>query len=192
LDEQELVLGLRERRESAVATFLERYRSLLYHCIGHFETDPTTREDLYQELVVYVLDRLDKGTFDPNKGSFGTWLYRVAWCRCVDLKRKQGAQRAVRFATTGEELSEREDRQPGPSEQLADSEIGSLVRDALTSLEAEDQSLLSLRFMEGATLGEIAQRLSISLEQTKYRLRRATVSMRRVLVSQIAVEETLE
>ena len=33
----QLVRGLRAREETAVAAFLERYRSLLFHCIGHFE-----------------------------------------------------------------------------------------------------------------------------------------------------------
>jgi RNA polymerase sigma-70 factor (ECF subfamily) len=188
LEELELVAGLRRRQEPAVLAFLERYRSLFYHCIGHFETDAAAREDLYQDLVVYVLERLDRDRFDSTKGSFGTWLYRVAWCRCVDLKRKESARRRPRLATVGDDVPEREDEHPGPAEEVGESEIGGYVREAMDSLEPEERALLELRFVQGETLGDIASRLSISLEQTKYRLRRATVSLRKVLLNQFSFE----
>lgn len=192
MDEHDLVEGLRRRSESAVEAFLERYRSLFYHCITHFESEPGAREDLHQDLVLYVLERLDRQSFDPSKGSFGTWLYRVSWCRCVDLKRKEGARRRPRLASAGEELPEREDESPGPAERAGSDEIGDLVREALAELDAEERALLHLRFVQGETLGDISESLSISLEQTKYRLRRAAVSLRRVLLNQHAALEARE
>ncbi len=189
MEEPELVHGLRQRDEKAVAVFLERYRSLFYHCIGHFESEPGAREDLYQDLVLYVLERLDRDRFDSSKGSFGTWLYRVAWCRCVDIKRKESARRRPRLATLGEELPERQDEAPGPAETVGSSEIGQFVREALSTLAPQEQALLDLRYLQGETLVEIAEELSISLEQTKYRLRRATISLRKVLLNQYALEE---
>lgn len=192
VDEQELVQGLRERREECVGVFLERYRSLFHHCIGHFETDYSSREDLYQDVVLYVLDRLEQDRFDPSKGSFGTWLYRVAWCRCVDLKRKQGARRNPRLTAVGDKLPERPDSHPGPGEEVGEAEIGGLVRQALETLDEHEQRLLDLRFVEGRTLGEISQELDISLEQTKYRLKRASTSLRKVLLNQFAMEQAAE
>lgn len=174
-----------------MTAFLERYKSLLHHCIGHFEADAGAREDRYQDLVLFVLERLDRDAFDPEKGSFGTWLYRVAWCRCVDLKRRDGAGGRPRLRTVGDDIPDRIDDGPGPDEMAGISEVGGVVRDALCELTSEEQSLLDLRFVQGETLGEIAEALSISLEQTKYRLRRATISLRRVLVHNFAREEAL-
>jgi DNA-directed RNA polymerase specialized sigma24 family protein len=71
------------------------------------------------------------------------------------------------------------------------SEVGGVVREALDELSIEERSLLDLRFVQGETLGEIARRQAISLEQTKYRIRRATISLRRVLVHNFAHEEAL-
>ena len=190
MEEYELVVGLRGRDEEAVAAFLERYRSLFYHCISHFESEPGAREDLYQDLVLYVLERLDRDRFDPSKGSFGTWLYRVAWCRCVDLKRKESARRRPRLANVVDEIPEREDETPGPAEEVGSSEIGHFVREALSTLEPQERALLDLRYLQGETLVNISGELSISLEQTKYRLRRATISLRKVLLNQYALEET--
>jgi RNA polymerase sigma-70 factor (ECF subfamily) len=192
LEEQALVLGLRRRDEEAVRAYLQGYRSLFHHCIGHFESDPVTREDLFQDLVWYVLERLDKDSYDPSKGSFGTWVYRVAWCRCVDLKRQQNARRRVRMVTIGEDLPERSDPRPGPREQADESEIGGLVREAMSKLEAEEQSLLDLRYVDGRVLSEIADELGISIEQAKYRLKRAASSLRRALLNQVQRQGAVE
>lgn len=192
MNEDVLVAGLRERREEAVATFLDRYRSLFYHCIGHFETDHSGREDLYQDLVMYALERLDQGRFDPEKGSLGTWLYRVGWCRCVDLQRKKHARRNPPLTPVGDRMPDHPDITPGPGELAGTEEVGELVRGALRELAAEDRALLDLRYVDGRTLGDIARELEISLEQAKYRLKRASVSLRRVLLNQYAMEEAVE
>ena len=68
-------------------------------------------------------------------------------------------------------------------------EIGSLVRRGMATLEEEERSLLELRFVDGHTLQEISTELAISLEQTKYRLKRASTSLRRVLLNELALEE---
>ncbi len=184
MEEHRLVEGLRRRDEEAVAAFLEGYRSLFYHCIGHFEADPAAREDLYQDLVLFVLERLDRDSFDAAKGSFGTWLYRVAWCRCVDEKRRQGARRRPRLAAEGETLPEQVDENPGPVERAGAEEIGAFVREALAELTPQERVLLDLRFVQGETMGEISRELEITLEQAKYRIRRAQLSLRRVLLNQ--------
>lgn len=196
MDDQELVAGLRdgsrETRELAVEVFLERYRPLFYHCIAQLEADQHAREDLCNEVVFYVLERLDRDAFDPSKGSFGTWLYRVAWCRCVDLKRKEKARRNPRLVPTGERLPERTDANPGPGDAAGENEIGDMVRKGMAALEAEERALLELRFVDERTIGEIAQLLSISLEQTKYRLKRASISLRKVLLNEFALEKAAE
>jgi len=191
LEELELVAGLRERREEAVRTLLERYRSLFFHCIGSFEADPSAREDLHQEVVLYVLERIDAGSFDPEKGSFGTWLYRVTWCRCVDLKRKGSGRRTPRLTPVGDKVPERPDLSPGPSEEAGTEEIGGLVQRGMSLLEQEEQTLLTLRYVDARTLSEIGEQLGISVEQTKYRLKRAATSLRRVLLNEFAIEEAV-
>jgi RNA polymerase sigma-70 factor (ECF subfamily) len=192
LEESELVQGLRERREDAVQAYLDRYRSLFFHCIGHFESDPALREDLFQELSWHAIERLARDSFDPERGSFGTWLYRVAWCRCVDLKRQQNARRRHQAPATGDELPERADPGPSPGEQAQEGEIETLVRGALAELEPEERSLLSLRYVEERTLVEIAARLSITVEQAKYRLKRASSAMRRTLLHRLPRTEAVE
>ena len=165
--------------------YLERYRSLFQHCISHFEADASLREDLFQELAWHALERLDHDSFDAARGSFGTWLYRVAWCRCVDLKRQENARRKVRVALHGDALPERADPGDGPSESAGATELGRLVRGALDTLEVQEQSLLRLRFVDGRPLNEVADALSITVEQAQYRLKRASSELRRALLARL-------
>ena len=192
MDESTLVKGMRARDEAVVATFLETYRSLLFHCIGHFERESAARDDLYQELVLYIFERLDRDRFDPKKASLGTWLYRVAWCRCVDIKRRRSRLRQLQTAAPAESYPEQHDPAPGPGARAGDDEVGGLVRSALVRLEGEQRSLLDLRFVQGQTLGEISGRLGISHEQCKYRLKRASTALRRVLLNDFSLEKLAE
>jgi len=189
IDELALVRELRSRHNTAVATFLERYRPLLLHCIGNFEQDHSTRDDLFQDVVLYIFDRLDANAYDPSKGSLGTWLYRVAWCRVVDLKRRDGGRRTPRLTMVGDQLPERVDASPTPGEAASTDEIGQLVRRGLAHLDGEERSLLVLRFVDGRTMEDIAAALGISLEQAKYRVKRASAALRRVLVHDYSFED---
>jgi RNA polymerase sigma-70 factor (ECF subfamily) len=192
VDEAELVEGLRARRDDAVREYLERYRSLFHHCVAHFESDPVRREDLLGEIAWHALERLERDTFDPQRGSFGTWLYRVAWCRAVDLKRQQNARRRVHVASGLEDLPERADPAPEPADDIGRFEIGERVRAALDGLEPESRRLLELRHQDGLQMQDVADALSITLEQAKYRLKRATAALRHTLLAQLPREEVLE
>ncbi len=192
MDELDLVQGLRERREDAVRVYIERYRALFSHCIGNLESDATAREDLFQELAWYALERLEQDRFDPKRGSFGTWLYRVAWCRCVDLKRQQNGRRKIQVRTTRESLPDRPDPHPDPAQELSESELNGLIKSALTRLDPPDRTLLELRVVEERPLLEIAGHLGITLEQTKYRIKRATVELRGALLKLVSKQEVLE
>jgi RNA polymerase sigma-70 factor (ECF subfamily) len=192
MEEATLVRGMRARDEGVVATFLQTYRSLIFHCIGHFESEASARDDLYQDLVLYIFERLDANRFDSDKGSLGTWLYRVAWCRCVDIKRRSGGVRNVRATGNAETIPDRPDPTPGPAVQAGNAEVGTLVRRALIHLQAEERSLLDLRFVQGQTLGEISGHLGISHEQCKYRLKRASTALRRVLLNDLSLEKLAE
>lgn len=192
LEESELVRGLLEQREAAVREYLDRYHSLFHHCIAQFESDAAAREDLQQELAWYALERLREGVFDSERGSFGTWLYRVAWCRCVDLKRQANARRRVRLTPVGDDLPETVDPALAPTDQAQDNEIAAKVRLALRELASEERQLLELRFVEHVTLPEIAARLEITLEQVKYRLKRASSLLRRAVLALARREELVD
>lgn len=182
------------RRDGSVAEYLERYRALFHHCIGQFESDANVRDELFQDLSWYALQRLFQGSYDPDKGSFGTWLYRVAWCRCVDRKRHENGSRQVVLQPLDTETAARDQQDPhlDPAQEAGEEEVGRLVRAALLTLDDEDRALLELRVVDEQVLPAVAARLSISVEQVKYRLKRASQNLRRALLERMPRDEVME
>jgi DNA-directed RNA polymerase specialized sigma24 family protein len=66
-----------------------------------------------------------------------------------------------------------------PPEVLASRELAALVRAALAALPAEDQLVLSAKYMDGATAEQIAGELGRSLPAVRSRLARARLGFRR-------------
>jgi RNA polymerase sigma-70 factor (ECF subfamily) len=188
LDERALVEGLIARDEAATEAFLERYRAPLLHCIGRFEREPSAQEDLFQELAMHLLSQISERRFDPERGSLGSWLYRVAWCRCVDHRRRR------RGVETGPEDEGRELAAPmaDPAEHAERSELGELVRQALEDLEPEAAMLVRLRYLEGLSIVALSRRAGLPLETAKYRLKKATERMRGRLMSHAGEREVVD
>jgi RNA polymerase sigma factor (sigma-70 family) len=82
----------------------------------------------------------------------------------------------------GDDMPEKVDESPSPPELAGGRELSAVVRHAMSDLLPEERTLLNLRFVDGLALGEVGRACGISLEQTKYRLRRATVALRRRLL----------
>jgi RNA polymerase sigma-70 factor (ECF subfamily) len=64
-----------------------------------------------------------------------------------------------------------------PADPIAEFERLNLVRQALTTLNAEDRKILSLTLVDGLKPGEIAQRLGLSSEVVRARKSRLVKKM---------------
>jgi RNA polymerase sigma-70 factor (ECF subfamily) len=172
--EWDLVRSLQQRDPEAERAFLERYRPLLVHCIGRFGLSGPDREDLLQELFAHLFQQIYQDCYRPERGSLGSWLYRVAWCRCVDHRRR----RSLPLDPGLQEPPEEEDPTPDPSASADAAEVASLVREALSRMNLEDAHLLQARFLQGRALTQLAGESGLSLDTVKYRLRKATERLR--------------
>jgi RNA polymerase sigma-70 factor (ECF subfamily) len=111
------------------------------------------------------------------------WLYRLAVRQSLLYRRKAGRQRALlgRYA-----------RQFGPPPQAPDAsplgwllndERQSLVRAALQHLSARDVDLLILKYAEGWSARELADRLGVGTTAIEARLHRAKSRLRTELAA---------
>ncbi len=86
--------AMRWDRPAFVERFLRECRPLLASCVSHFVADRSTQDDLYQDVVFFVLERM-KDEFEQNKLPLGIWLYRTAWARCVEVLARREAQKKL-------------------------------------------------------------------------------------------------
>jgi RNA polymerase sigma-70 factor (ECF subfamily) len=137
-------------------------------------------EDILQEVFIKVYEAA--GTFDPQKGSMGTWLHRITVNQCISQKRKK---RAVSYSS--EEMEERGFELADPTDELPEDvalkgeEVANMWQ-AVKSIDAKHRVVLTLRYFGGLSYDEIGKTLNIPLGTVKSRLNVAIKNLRREML----------
>src|SRR5262245_335335 len=112
------------------------------------------------------------------------WLYRLAVRQSLIFRRRVGRQRALvdRYAR---QQCGTADEDPGrsPLSWLLHDERRSLVRQALRELPSRDADLLILKYAEGWSARELAERLGVKTSAIEARLHRARARLRTKLAA---------
>jgi RNA polymerase sigma-70 factor (ECF subfamily) len=112
---------------------------------------------------------------DPSR--IGAWLYRVAIRQALLFRRKRGRQQRMIDGYAGSNGSLPPQRQD-PLDLLLLDERRSLIREALAKLDHRDAEILLLKYTEGWSGMELAERLGVSASCTEARLHRARQRLR--------------
>jgi RNA polymerase sigma factor (sigma-70 family) len=163
-----------DRDRDAFAELFDHYAPRLAAYLARLGAEPALAEEVAQDTMVALWRKAEQ--FDRSKSSVGTWLYRIARNRRIDLlRRSHGGEAPL------EEASIPPDDRPDPEETMASHQRETLVRRAMIDLPAEQVSLLRLAFFEGRSHSEIASATGLPLGTVKSRIRLAFGRMRRRL-----------
>lgn len=77
---------------AAVEALLERHQRWIYNIAFRMVMVPHDAEDVTQEILLKVLTKLS--TFDPTRGAFRTWLYRLVANHVINM-RQRGYEAAI-------------------------------------------------------------------------------------------------
>jgi RNA polymerase sigma-70 factor, ECF subfamily len=127
-----------------------------------------------------------------NPARVAVWLYRLAVRHVLIYRRKSGRRRSLidRYAIragVGEI-----DGALSPLGWLERDERQQLVQEALRCLPPRDAELLMLKYAEGCSARELAERLGVTINTIEARLHRARRRLRVQLASVVAEFETLD
>ena len=121
----------RDGDQAALGELYDRYGRPAYSLARRICADDGIAEDVVQE--VFLAFWREPRRFDPERGSFGTWLLTLVHHKSVDAVRRESAirRRTVPAAEDGEEWS----APPGPGADQAalGAVVAGQVRDALGS-----------------------------------------------------------
>src|SRR5262245_33181870 len=167
------------RRVSGGETYLfeiimRRYNQRLFRVVRAILRDDNETEEVMQEAYVRAFEHL--GQFE-GRSKFSTWLTKIAVYEAY--ARMRSRERVSDSDKYWEDLIATADR--SPEEKTFDSEMRSLLENAVDSLPDEHRAVFVLRDIEGMSTGETAESLSISEENVKVRLFRARAAIRRQL-----------
>lgn len=135
--------------------------------------DPSTAEDLVQEAMVRAWERTSR--FDPRRGLFTTWLYRIVVNLCIDYRRRKQPEPIP------------DDFDPADPTVGADTVLEINERDmalatALRELPARQRAAMALVYDEDMSGAEAARVLGLSAKAVERLLARARSYLRGRLV----------
>ncbi len=87
LCDQQLVHLYMEGDSEALSTLVLRYKTKLYTSIYLLVKDKYLAADMFQDVFIRVIDKLQKGHY-TEEGKFLPWIMRIAHNMCLDHFRK--------------------------------------------------------------------------------------------------------
>ncbi len=161
-------------------TVLSSYRPRVAAFIAKMTQSEGDVEDLVQETLL----RMARG-WEGFRGdsSLSSWIFQIASNVCVDYFRA----RSSRPEPAREEKVVEAPSSEGVLRQMEKKEMGECVHDHMSNLPEAYKRILIMRYMDGATLKEIAEADGISENSAKVRLHRARKRFRESCLSSCEV-----
>lgn len=159
----------------------------IYNICYRFTGSSNDAEDLTQEVFIRLYRTM--GTYEPEKGSFNTWLMTLTRNMLVDHFRRTRQERltdSIDAAPIADAdaptLSERiEDEAPSPQARLASKETQKMVQLALQKVSPDLREAVILRDLQDMDYKEIAVTLRVPEGTVKSRINRGRAELARLL-----------
>jgi RNA polymerase sigma-70 factor (ECF subfamily) len=175
LSDEELMRQLAAGRQEALGPLHGRYASLVFNLTAQ-TIDRATADEIVQDVFVAVWCKA--GTFDPARGSFRTWLLRIAHLRVLNELRRRGRRVRIEPDPEGFGLAAAAAPGPGPAEEAWRAHRRMILRAAVDALPPPQRQALSLAFLDDLTHKQVAAFLNVPLGTTKSRIRAGVKALR--------------
>ena len=179
-----LVVSVADGDRQAFAILFNHFAPRVAAYLRRGGTSFATAEELAQEAMV-VLWR-QAGRFDPTRGTVSTWIFRVARNLRISRYRHEGAEPLSFQPGSGDPDLDNYgvcDPAPSPEERLSIFQREGRVRAAMKQLSPQQAHLVQLSFFVESPHTDIARDLRMPLGTVKSHIRRALITMRRLLES---------
>lgn len=166
---------------SEVEALYARHKRPLLGYLRRYCRSPDIADDVFQEVWLKVWKHLER--YQPERGEFRTWLYRVATNAALDRIRRDQVRVAESLdAPRGDSTIAPIDRLPDGA---ADPERESLarldwhrVREAMEGLSEQRRAAVLLRHQQGMSYAEVAVALGVPEGTAKTLVHRAVKRLR--------------
>ena len=166
----------------------EEHKSALLGFLIKTCGDRQHAEDAFQEVWIKVMRAI--GTYDPERSSFRSWLYRIAHNAAIDLLRREATRRGPELdAPVGENGQRAIDfvrsKTPGPDRDTERGRMLDAVQTALEGLVERRRAAVLLRHQQGFSYPEIAAALGVPEGTAKTLTHRGVLDLRRAMTEWI-------
>ena len=172
MNEQQILQQLLAHKPDAAEHFLRRYGALVRYIVAPIIPDQREQEECIADVTMKVWEQIDR--FDPQKGSFSTWL--TVLTRNTALNRLR-AQKDQPLPLEDEALPP----SPSPEEIFLQKERSNLLHQTLRQLGSLDRSLIYRKYYYLQTTAQIARELGMTDRAVEGRLYRLKKKLKKTL-----------
>ncbi|MDA0269711.1 MAG: sigma-70 family RNA polymerase sigma factor [Chloroflexi bacterium] len=152
-DERDEALARRALEDrSAFSALYEAHASRVYRYLLSRTSDPAEAEELTSRVFLRALAGLDQ--YKGRGAGFSSWLMSIAHNLLVNWYRDRGRRPTTAALDAAMDVAS---EVPGPESSLEQNERIAQVRGAISSLSADRQELIALKYVDGRTNAEIGR-----------------------------------
>ena len=189
VSDHEVVLRARDGDHEAFRILVKRHETRVHALALRLLRDPDWAQDAVQEAFIKAYRALRK--FE-GRSAFGTWMYRLTYNHCLDMRRADKSGRYVEWEeerTLGADIGASDSPAlassiRGPGEEMERGELREQLQKAIETLPEPIRQTLVMREVDGLRYGEIADLLEIPKGTVMSRLFHARKRLREVLREQ--------
>jgi len=182
--EREIAKGMRQGSQQAWLQLYEAYAEQVWRNVARLVGyDSGAAADIVQET--FLAAARSARNFKPDRGSLRGWLWTIAQRQVALYYRKQKPNMLFRQAQNwwaaldGESSDWIDARADMPLDVLQSKELAALVRQALSELPPEHQSLLLAKYVDNQPARHIAEQMACSQVAVRSKLARARRAFRK-------------
>ncbi|RMH09785.1 MAG: sigma-70 family RNA polymerase sigma factor [Planctomycetota bacterium] len=161
----------------AAEQLVDRFGGLVWTLAQRMCRDHAEAEDATQEIMAEIWNSVQKGRFDPSKGSEATFVATIARRRLIDRLRR----RKTPFTELPPGLADSDEaNSPAFRLDVEDEQVRAAMA-VLDELSEAQQRTIRLAVMQGLTHEQVAQVTGLPLGTVKTHIRRGLIRMRQRL-----------
>ncbi|MDT0557290.1 sigma-70 family RNA polymerase sigma factor [Ichthyenterobacterium sp. W332] len=160
-DDSILISRLKTKDEKALALLYDKYAPAIFGVILRLCKDEGIAQEVLQDTFMTIWEKPD--AYDPEKGRFYTWSYRIAKNKVLNILRKP------KKLIQTEDLSVYKNKEA--IELSNDSELA--LKGSINKLEAHHKRAIELVYFNGLTHREAHKEMDVPLGTFKSYLRQA-------------------
>ena len=153
INQHKMIQGLRNQDRSTQEQTLNEYGSMVFATISRIVSRQEDAEEVYQDVFVKAFQHID--TFDETKTSFSNWLNRIAFNVSLNFVRDH-KQPVIYIDDVDTALNGKLNQEIDHLFSQQDEPTIQAVEQALSLLDAKEQSLIYMYYFDNMSIKEIA------------------------------------
>ena len=180
ITDNELIQSFQDGNSRAFDALLERHQNRIYNAILFMVKDSYLAEDLFQEILIKIIDNLQQKKYS-EEGKFLPWALRISHNFVVDHFRKVKRTPTIK-TSDDQDLFEIIKHADHPADyKMTRSQTHKNIQELVDLLPEEQREIIVLRHYANLSFKEIAQMTNCSINTALGRMRYGLINLRKMM-----------